>query len=248
MDVKKIVPLNTDVAKLNLLDFSNGYNGSVPTNGGNTLVDIVSLDTGEDSFNTVGPGPVADGRKFYLQEDGSVVNSDGVSYDEYASNLSDNYIIDENGYVSLVNVHPELKVKMRELIDACESEGINIRITQDLRSVSEQDALYSQGRDGNEGSVVTNAKGSDYASNHQWGVAFDVCINDSNDAYNIDLLERVGEIGKSIGLEWGGDWTDFPDYPHFQLEGCSSIREIYDTPADFVNDNWGDAMFSDIEN
>ena len=31
------------------------------------------------------------------------------------------------------------------------------------------------------------------------------------------FFSKVGAIGKSIGLEWGGDWKTPVDKPHFQL-------------------------------
>jgi len=34
----------------------------------------------------------------------------------------------------------------------------------------------------------------------------------------------VGAIGKSVGLEWGGDWTRLPDRPHFQLPSPLSLQ------------------------
>ena len=31
--------------------------------------------------------------------------------------------------------------------------------------------------------------------------------------------------GKSVGLEWGGDWTGFKDWPHFQYTGGLSLAQ-----------------------
>jgi peptidoglycan L-alanyl-D-glutamate endopeptidase CwlK len=31
------------------------------------------------------------------------------------------------------------------------------------------------------------------------------------------LWWHVGRIGKSLGLEWAGDWTKFKEFPHFQI-------------------------------
>ena len=30
------------------------------------------------------------------------------------------------------------------------------------------------------------------------------------------VWQRMGEIGKTCGLTWGGDWSGTPDKPHFQ--------------------------------
>jgi hypothetical protein len=32
-------------------------------------------------------------------------------------------------------------------------------------------------------------------------------------------------VGKSLGLEWGGDWTGFKDLPHGQRTGGLSLVE-----------------------
>lgn len=32
-----------------------------------------------------------------------------------------------------------------------------------------------------------------------------------------EVWQRMGEIGKKYGFEWGGDWKEFQDYPHFQM-------------------------------
>lgn len=151
------------------------------------------------------------------------------------------YDIDENGYVSLNFVHPELQKKIDELVKICKNRGINIKITETVRSVQRQDELYSKGRN-TSGHIVTNAKGSSYSSNHQWGIAFDICINDRNNPYDAEKLKEVGMIGKSLGLEWGGDWKDFSDMPHFQLPDYGSntdkLKSMYKDPADFYEKSW----------
>jgi peptidoglycan L-alanyl-D-glutamate endopeptidase CwlK len=36
---------------------------------------------------------------------------------------------------------------------------------------------------------------------------------------------KAAELGKSVGLEWGGDWKGFKDMPHFQYTGGLSLAE-----------------------
>lgn len=156
------------------------------------------------------------------------------------------YIRDENGNVSLIQANPELQEKKESLIKLCEEEGIPIRVTETTRTVERQDELYNQGRDRNgnvtdETKIVTNKQGNDYSSAHQWGIAFDVCINEEGNEYNEEKLKQVGEIGESLDLEWGGKWTTFQDTPHFQLKGYSDInkdlKNKYKSPDKFV-DTW----------
>lgn len=139
-------------------------------------------------------------------------------------------------------LHPILQYKIDQLIKLCEANGLKIGIGECVRTVAEQDALYAKGRTA-PGGKVTNAKGSTYSSMHQWGIAFDFYRNDGKGAYNTSnrFFERVGELGKSIGLEWGGDWTKPVDRPHFQLPYWGStpykLKIMYGNPSKF-DDNW----------
>lgn len=147
----------------------------------------------------------------------------------------------------ITTLHPRLQAKIDGLIYLCEKQGIKIRTTECLRSVKEQDDLYAKGRT-KQGKIVTNAKGSSYSSMHQWGVAFDFVINmDANkngkvdiaDCYNATLMNKVGRIGQSIGLEWGGAWKSLVDKPHFQLKDWGSspnkLKRKYSEPKAFMN-------------
>jgi peptidoglycan L-alanyl-D-glutamate endopeptidase CwlK len=40
------------------------------------------------------------------------------------------------------------------------------------------------------------------------------------------LWEKVGQLGKKIGLEWAGDWTSFREFPHFQLTGGLTLQDL----------------------
>ena len=128
--------------------------------------------------------------------------------------------------------HPRLQCLAAELIKECEKQGLQIKIGETLRTTAEQDALYAQGRS-KPGKIVTNAKGSSYSSYHQWGVAFDIYRADGCGAYydTDGFFSKVGVIGVSIGLEWGGSWKSIVDKPHFQLpdlgSSTSGIKKIY---------------------
>ena len=143
-------------------------------------------------------------------------------------------------------LHPRLQTIIPKLIAECKNEGITIKVGECLRTVKEQDALYAKGRTA-AGSIVTNAKGSTYSSMHQWGVAFDFFLDmdidgdgtKSDDAFNNKkkTFQKVGAIGKKLGLEWGGDWKSPVDLPHFQLPDwgstASKLKKQYKTPEKF---------------
>ena len=138
--------------------------------------------------------------------------------------------------------HPRLIDLSKKLVSACRGQGLIIGIGESFRTKEEQDALYAKGRTA-PGNIVTNAKGSSYSSHHQWGTAFDVYRNDGKGVYNDydGFFAKVGKIGKSIGLEWGGDWKSPIDKPHFQLPDWGStttrLKRMYGTPEKFM-DTW----------
>ena len=84
------------------------------------------------------------------------------------------------------------------------------------------------------------------SSYHNWGLAFDFCRyedvdNDgqvSDDAYNVkgNFFFKVGQVGKSLGLDWGGDFKSIYDGPHFEYKGFgtrSQIEAKYSTPEQY---------------
>ncbi|KAB2328012.1 M15 family metallopeptidase [Cytobacillus depressus] len=129
----------------------------------------------------------------------------------------------------LSGVHTTIADKGRQLIKKVHSEGIFIIITQGLRTIAEQNNLYEQGRT-KPGKVVTNARGG--YSYHNFGLAFDFCVCDIVSGklipnWSVDnRWKRVGELGKALGLEWGGNWTSFRDYPHFQETFGLSLAQL----------------------
>lgn len=148
-------------------------------------------------------------------------------------------------------LHPKLQRIICALKTECENQGLKIGISECLRTSEEQDKLYAKGRT-QKGSIVTNAKGSSYSSMHQWGVAFDFYRNDGKGAYeNCDgFFEKVGKIGKYIGLEWGGDWKTIKDLPHFQLPEWGStaakLKSMYKTPENFFK-TWEETPMTEQE-
>lgn len=149
-------------------------------------------------------------------------------------------------------LHPRLQEKAALLITECEKQGIHILFSECLRTIAEQDALYAQGRT-TPGSIVTNARGSTYSSQHQWGIAIDFYGDmdidgdgdKKDDAFNnsTGLFDRVGQIAKALGLGWGGDWVSIKDRPHLYLPDWGSttveLKRMYGTPANFMQ-TWKD--------
>ena len=131
-------------------------------------------------------------------------------------------------------LHPEVQAIIPKFLDECKKQGLIVKVTDTLRTKEEQDKLYAQGRT-EAGNIVTWVK---YPySNHNWGMAFDICRNDGKGAYNDSdgWFSKVGQIGKKFGLEWGGDWKGTPDKPHFELTKYGTTNTLVNKFGVFEN-------------
>lgn len=107
--------------------------------------------------------------------------------------------------------------------------GVTVEILSGTRTYAEQDALYAQGRTG-PGRKVTNARAG--FSNHNFGIAWDIGFFRAGKYLEDSPLYAVaGSVGKRLALEWGGDWANFPDDPHFQLSTGLTLAQLRDRHA-----------------
>lgn len=124
----------------------------------------------------------------------------------------------------LLALHPRVRDDFKMFIEEAEA-GLNIklRITQGLRTMEEQQALYNQGRT-TAGAKVTNAKaGSSY---HNYGLAIDLVAMDGakvNWEYDMKKLKPYAD---KYGISWGGSWRTFKDFPHFEKTFGIGWREM----------------------
>ncbi|MCL2260139.1 MAG: M15 family metallopeptidase [Fibromonadales bacterium] len=140
--------------------------------------------------------------------------------------------------IDLSRLHPEVRIKAEVLQKLCRENRLEILITDTWRTSEEQEVLYAKGRT-TPGRIVTNTS---YPDNpHCWGVAFDFCRNVVGREYdNSDyFFEKVGTLGKSIGLLWGGDFKLFRDMMHFEHpqfcveNGVNNLIKAWGTPDVF---------------
>ncbi len=143
-------------------------------------------------------------------------------------------------------IHPWLDYKLDLLLKECAKKGIYLIVTEGFRTKEYQDELYAKGRT-KPGVIVTGAKGKDYSSQHQWGIAFDIAMNYdvdgdgkiTDDTWNEKGFKAVAKIAKSskVGLAWGGDWRSIIDTPHLYLKKWGStttkLKRKYGTPDKF---------------
>lgn len=129
-------------------------------------------------------------------------------------------------------IQPLVKRKADMVVKAMSNLGYQVTVFQGFRSFEEQNALYAQGRT-KPGAIVTNAKGGD--SFHNYGVAVDIVfvVNGKPSWSSKHPWKTLGKVGKEYGFEWGGDWEDFVDLPHFQLTQGYTLRNFKSNEVDY---------------
>ena len=145
----------------------------------------------------------------------------GIDKAEPGPTLSDLVTIDVRSAANIATLRPDAQQKAREWLLKCLEAGINVKVICGTRTYKEQDALYAQGRS-TPGPKVTNAPAG--YSWHNFGVGWDFLVFDSTGQpqWESPLMEECGRIAESLGLEWGGHWTNFQDIPHIQIKtGCT---------------------------
>lgn len=148
------------------------------------------------------------------------------------------------------------QLRAQKFLIECRARGIDVLVTCTVRDEEAQNVLYAQGRTRREldvvgllhveprpGRIVTNAKGG--WSYHQYKVALDVVplrhgkpvwgtlgdgIDDDpadNDTDDLELWQRVAEIGESSGLAWAGRWKGkLRELAHFQYTGGLTLADF----------------------
>jgi peptidoglycan L-alanyl-D-glutamate endopeptidase CwlK len=128
---------------------------------------------------------------------------------------------------NLKGVHPRLVILMGV---ALQNSPVDFTITDGVRTTAQQQVLYAQGRTA-PGKIVTNLDGVKEKSKHQiqadgQGHAIDLYpyVNgkvQTEDTANLKhIAKHIKATAKRLGynIEWGGDWKNFVDMPHFELK------------------------------
>lgn len=143
-------------------------------------------------------------------------------------------MIDSTSEARLALVYPRLARIIRELHDSLSAAGIRIVVVQGLRTISQQDLLYAQGRT-RPGHIVTNARGGQ--SYHNYGLAVDCApmvgtVIDWSASH--PAWKAMEDAGVALGLTSGATWQRIVDAPHFQLTGpwpvgspSDAVRQLY---------------------
>jgi peptidoglycan L-alanyl-D-glutamate endopeptidase CwlK len=125
----------------------------------------------------------------------------------------------------LNDLEPETRKRAIAFLEEAKKRGYRVLVTSTFRSADSQNELYAQGRT-KPGRKVTNAKAG--YSWHNFRMAFDLVPlteNGKADWNNLKAFRELGALGKTFGLEWGGDWSKFPDMPHFQFVSAHTLED-----------------------
>jgi peptidoglycan L-alanyl-D-glutamate endopeptidase CwlK len=142
----------------------------------------------------------------------------------------------------LEDLRPAVRDAALRATKAMADKGVLYVIFETLRSTETQIAYYAQGRlaletvndlrikaglkpisNSENMRKITNCDGIKILSRHQGGSALDIvpmtpsglpCWPGKQDG----RWRAIAEAMKTEGFEWGGDWTSFPDLPHFEIK------------------------------
>jgi len=134
---------------------------------------------------------------------------------------------------------PEMKQKTMDLLTAAKAAGLDVMFFDGWRTKEASAANMASG---------SSQVSSPLSSYHCWGMASDIVFANAagfpywpptNTEEGLALWKKLGAIGQSVGLTWGGEWKSF-DADHFQLKGKSIavVRAEYGDDTDaYLKDN-----------
>lgn len=140
------------------------------------------------------------------------------------------------GEVDMAGLTSDTRAAWRELKGAAADAGYTLRERSARRLCDEQNQLYSIGRgDGDARAVVTGARGC--MSWHVQGraVDFDVYLPSGAKSSMRSDYAAVGQLAKSLGWGWGGDFTNIDDVGHVEWHPGMKIEDACPDPSHCVD-------------
>jgi len=101
---------------------------------------------------------------------------------------------------------------VKEFLDAAKKAGLNVAVFEAERSAERQRWLHAQ--------RLSKPDGVKERSSHQFGTAVDIVFKDQKNEFSFSAdhdWKKLGELGESFGLVWGGRWKP-PVVSHFQQD------------------------------
>lgn len=113
-------------------------------------------------------------------------------------------------------LHKSLIPLCEEFLTICKERNLNVKLYETLRTDERQQELFKKG--------VTKIK---TRGMHGYGLAFDVVFDDKSPWGEHHSWSSLGQVGKDLGLIWGGDWKNFNDRPHFQIVTLAEQKQVH---------------------
>ena len=166
---------------------------------------------------------------------GPITNAADQAFDQQCETIAGQVtIFDRRSERNIRSLLTPVQKLAREALRAIRAAGLDARIISGTRTYAEQNAIYRQGRFGNPGPVVSNARGGQ--SWHNFGRAWDIGIFRADGGYitsGPEYDQAAGAVvGHVPGVEWGGNWKKFKDRPHYQvtggLESLTAVRTQFE--------------------
>jgi len=116
------------------------------------------------------------------------------------------YKLSQRSMQNLSGVHPDLVGVVKRAIEITEQD---YSVIEGVRNIDRQRKLVAQGKSTTMNSRHLTGHAVDLAPYPlSWDWEYFYPIADA-------MKAAAGEL--DVDLEWGGDWSSFPDGPHFQL-------------------------------
>jgi peptidoglycan L-alanyl-D-glutamate endopeptidase CwlK len=150
------------------------------------------------------------------------------------SEKTDLSVLDERSAKNVATLHTRVQQVFKNWIAECQilakAHGYEYKAISGSRTWEEQAKIYAQGRTA-PGKIVTNAKPG--FSNHNYGIAVDMGVFkdekylDGSKPSEAEAFHRkAATIAEKYGIEWGGSWKSFKDYPHFEYRTGKTISQL----------------------
>ena len=157
------------------------------------------------------------------------------NFEGYVESLIDFQLLKPTPKIKVVkeiaSVLPLVQRTANTLVRGMKAIGMPIVQVGGFRTYQAQENLFAQGRTRG-GDIVTDARGGE--SLHNYGVAVDFAflVNGKPSWSETHDWKSLGQLGKILGFEWGGDWKK-PDRPHFEMKLGYSLKDFQKGLVDY---------------
>ena len=138
-------------------------------------------------------------------------------------------VFDTRTEAALGTLRPELAATARDHLFTLRQAAIDARMSYGARSMELQADMYA----GRGAGFRVAPPGR---SAHNYGAGYDIAIYSRGGHYISGgahpFYQLAGQVGRSLGLVWGGLWQPNPDYSHFELAGWRNLSglQLYTGP------------------